>query len=70
MNNFYRLSEDTLLDEIRERKQRDDWLGIDLASDGQYDSPGFSSMACCVSAPDIESKKILTYDVVYKDETG
>uniref|UniRef100_A0A914CXT2 Uncharacterized protein n=1 Tax=Acrobeloides nanus TaxID=290746 RepID=A0A914CXT2_9BILA len=37
--------------------------------DGQYDSQGYSSSACCVTAVDLEINKILTYESVYKQET-
>uniref|UniRef100_A0A914DEU7 Uncharacterized protein n=1 Tax=Acrobeloides nanus TaxID=290746 RepID=A0A914DEU7_9BILA len=42
---------------------------IDIAIDGQYDSPGFSSELCAVSAIEGTTKQIVDFAVVHKSET-
>uniref|UniRef100_A0A914EEN4 Transposase n=1 Tax=Acrobeloides nanus TaxID=290746 RepID=A0A914EEN4_9BILA len=41
-----------------------------IASDGQYDSRGYSAEMCCVLAMDEVTKRILTFAVVDKSEVG
>uniref|UniRef100_A0A914CXI8 Transposase n=1 Tax=Acrobeloides nanus TaxID=290746 RepID=A0A914CXI8_9BILA len=49
--------------------QNDIELPLKLAIDGQFDSPGFSAEFCNVSALDIETKKVVTFQQVHKSET-
>jgi hypothetical protein len=42
---------------------------IDIAIDGEYDSPGFSSELCVVLAIERTTKQIIDFAVVHKSET-
>jgi hypothetical protein len=41
----FQSEEDKLFDEVQVRRQRSDWTGIELATDGQFDSSRFSAQA-------------------------
>uniref|UniRef100_A0A915E449 Uncharacterized protein n=1 Tax=Ditylenchus dipsaci TaxID=166011 RepID=A0A915E449_9BILA len=43
---------------------------IHISLDGQYDSPGYSAELCCVAAIDNESKQVMRFEAVQKNETG
>uniref|UniRef100_A0A914CSJ7 Uncharacterized protein n=1 Tax=Acrobeloides nanus TaxID=290746 RepID=A0A914CSJ7_9BILA len=44
--------------------------GLRVCADGQFDSPGYSASACCVSMVDLDNGKVLFFVSVYKHETA
>lgn len=42
---------------------------VNVALDGQYDSPGYSAELCAVSALDTDLKQIIEFSVIQKNET-
>uniref|UniRef100_A0A915EI44 Uncharacterized protein n=1 Tax=Ditylenchus dipsaci TaxID=166011 RepID=A0A915EI44_9BILA len=56
------------------RPIRHTWRGryfvnpIHISLDGQYGSPGYSAELCCVPAIDNESKQVMRFEAVQKNE--